>query len=160
MKIIKRSASLFMALLLLLSIFSSSSVSLAAAKKIKSIRLNKENITVYVGDTYKLTATVSPSDASNKKLNWTTSNQNTVTVSGGKISAKKAGTATITAKATDGSGKKATCKVTVKKRSVKSIKLNKTKASLYEGKTLSLKATVNPTNATDKKIRTIAKNLV
>ena len=58
------------------------------------------------------------------------------------------GTATITV--TTGSGKKATCKVTVKEIKAKGIKLNKTSATVSKGKTLTLKATLNPSNTTDK----------
>ncbi len=152
MRAIKRILVLLMTSLVLISCVSAGSVSLAATKKVKSITLNKKSITIYVGDTYKLTATVSPTKASNKKLTWSTSDKKIVTVSSGKITAKKAGTATVTAKAKDGSGKKAACKVTVKKRPVTAVKLNKTKATIYTGNTLTLKATISPSNATNKKV--------
>lgn len=152
MKLFNRVFSIMMTVILLLTVFSASTTSLAAAKKVKSVKLNKTEISIYVGKTYTLTATVAPSDATNKKLTWTTSDKSIVAVSSGKIAAKKVGTATITAKATDGSGKKATCKVTVKKCPVKSVSLNKTSASLYVGSSLILKATVSPSNATNKKV--------
>ena len=65
--------------------------------------------------TYSLNAKVSPSNASNQNLKWTSSNKGVVTVDqDGEITVVDAGKAVITAKATDGSKKKATCKVTVK----------------------------------------------
>lgn len=64
--------------------------------------------------TYSLNAKVSPSNASNQNLKWTSSNKGVVTVDqDGEITVVDAGKAVITAKATDGSKKKATCKVTV-----------------------------------------------
>lgn len=64
--------------------------------------------------TYSLKAKVSPANASNQTLKWTSSNKDVVTVDkNGVVTVVDAGKAVITAKATDGSGKKATCKVTV-----------------------------------------------
>lgn len=64
--------------------------------------------------TYSLNAKVSPSNASNQNLKWTSSNKKVVTVDqDGEITVVDAGKAVITARATDGSKKKATCKVTV-----------------------------------------------
>ena len=64
--------------------------------------------------TYSLNAQISPSNASNQNLKWTSSNKEVVTVDqDGKITVVDAGKAVITVKATDGSKKKATCQVTV-----------------------------------------------
>ena len=77
------------------------------------ISLNKTSLTIKSGLTAKLTATVSPSNANNKNVTWTSSNTSVVTVDGsGNLYAKKAGTATITAKTHN--GKTATAKITVK----------------------------------------------
>lgn len=82
---------------------------------VTKITLNQKNIAISKGKTYTLKATVSPTNANNKAVAWSTSNKNIVTVtSKGKIKAIKSGTATITVKAKDGSGKKATCKIKVK----------------------------------------------
>ncbi|MBQ8134195.1 MAG: leucine-rich repeat protein [Clostridia bacterium] len=108
----------------------------------KSVKLNKTAITLGKGKTATLKATVSPGNTTDKKVTWSTSNKNIVTVSGGKITAKKVGTATITVKTVN--GKTAKCKVTVKNLPTK-VKLNKTSASLKVKKSLTLKATVTPT---------------
>ena len=155
MKTLKRILAVMMTVLMLFSTVSVGMTSTAASKKkVKKIKLNKTSITIYVGETYKLKATVSPSNASNKKVTWSSSNKKVATVSSsGKITAKKAGTATITVKAKDGSGKKATCKVTVKKPTkVSKIKLSKTSVKLTVGKTTTVKATVSPSKATNKSV--------
>lgn len=86
--------------------------------KVTNVKLNKKNITLKAGKAYTLKASVSPSKASNKALAWKSSNKSIASVnSKGVVSAKKAGTVTITATAKDGSKKKASCKVTVKKAS-------------------------------------------
>ena len=66
------------------------------------------------GDSLKLTATVSPTEAANKKLSWSSSNTSVATVdANGLVTAVSGGSATITAKTQDGSNVSATCKVTV-----------------------------------------------
>ncbi|MGN0396112.1 MAG: Ig-like domain-containing protein, partial [Coprococcus sp.] len=124
---------------------------------VKSIKLDATSKTLFVGKTGKLTATVAPLDASNRNLTWTSSNTNIVTVSNGTITAKAKGTATVTCAANDGSGVKATCKVTVT-TPVTSIKLNATKKTLNAGKTMTLKATVAPTNAGNKNVTWTSSN--
>ena len=69
--------------------------------------------TVNAGDTITLTATVSPDDASNKAVTWTSSNEDAATVVDGVVTAVGAGTATITATAADGSGVSGSYAVTV-----------------------------------------------
>ena len=77
-----------------------------------SVALNKPTLTLDIGKTSTLKATVYPSNAANKKCTWRSSNTSVATVdSNGKVTAKKAGTATITVKTSN--GKTATCKVTV-----------------------------------------------
>ena len=77
-----------------------------------SVALNKTTLTLDTGKTSTLKATVYPSNAANKKCTWRSSNTSVATVdSNGKVTAKKAGTATITVKTSN--GKTATCKVTV-----------------------------------------------
>ena len=121
---------------------------------VTGVKLNKTSVNPTVGDTVQLTATVSPSDATNKTVYWSSSNPSVATVDGaGKVTAKGAGTAKITVKTDDGS-KTATCTVTVKNKTVKvtGVKLNKTSVNATAGDTLQLTATVSPNDATNKGI--------
>ena len=81
---------------------------------VTSITLNKTSLTLRLNETYTLEATVLPATAKNNELAWTSSNQSVVDVSNsGVVMSKDYGTATITCSATDGSGVKTTCTVTV-----------------------------------------------
>lgn len=115
---------------------------------ITSIMMDNQDY-ITVGTTKTLSVSVLPSDTTDK-ITWTSSDKKIVTVDAkGRIKGLKTGTAKITATAT--SGKKATCKVTVVKKSVAatSVKLNKTKLNLNITKTYSLKATMAPAKSTD-----------
>ena len=81
---------------------------------VSQITLNKAEISISVGNSETLTATVAPENAANKALTWASSDEDVATVApDGTVTAVKAGAATITATAADGSGKSAVCKVTV-----------------------------------------------
>ena len=81
---------------------------------VSQITLNKAETSISVGNSEKLTATVTPENAANKALTWASSDEDVATVApDGTVTAVKAGAATITATAADGSGKSATCTVTV-----------------------------------------------
>lgn len=111
------------------------------------VTLNKSTITLNVGGSSTLTATVSPSNATDKTVTWTTSSASVATVSGGKVTAVGAGTATITA--TTSGGQKATCTVTVRVP-VTGISISRSSLSLNVGATSTLTATVLPSDATNK----------
>ena len=84
------------------------------AVSVSQITLNKTSTSISVGNSQTLTATVAPENAANKALKWASSDEDVATVApDGTVTAVKVGTATITATAMDGSGKSATCKVTV-----------------------------------------------
>ena len=81
---------------------------------VSQITLNKAETSISVGNSEKLTATVAPENATIKALTWASSDEDVATVApDGTVTAVKAGAATITATAADGSGKSAVCKVTV-----------------------------------------------
>lgn len=126
----------------------------AANIKVEKVSLSKGSITMTVGNsTTALKATVSPSNAANKSVGWKSSNTSVVTVSSsGELTAKKAGTATITVYSKENTKKKATCKVTVKAASKNATKvtLNKSSVELVGGKKYTLKATVYPETANKK----------
>ena len=79
---------------------------------VTGVSLNKPSTTISVGETETLTATVAPANALNPAVTWTSSNTDVATVANGVVTAKAAGSATITVTTTDG-GFTATCAVTV-----------------------------------------------
>lgn len=84
-------------------------------RKVKSVTLNKSKLSLKKGKTQKLTAQASPSTAYKKTLAWTSSNPKVAKVTKhGVVKALAKGKAVITAKAQDGSGRKAFCNVTVR----------------------------------------------
>ena len=119
------------------------------ATPVTSVTLNKTSASVKAGETVTLTATVKLDDATDKTVTWSTSDATVATVSNGVVTAKKVGTATITAKAGD---KSATCEITVVSTPVTAVTLNKTSVSLKAGETVTLTATVKPDDATDKTV--------
>ncbi|MCQ2113480.1 MAG: leucine-rich repeat protein [Bacteroidaceae bacterium] len=80
-----------------------------------SISLNKTSSELFIGDSMTLIASISPDNATNKNIEWSSSDNSVVSVSNGFVSALSSGTCIVTAKTTDGSNKTATCNVTVKK---------------------------------------------
>jgi len=121
-------------------------------KLVKKIRLNKTEVTIPKGRTAKITATVKPSNAENKKLSWESADKNIATVKKGVITAVGEGETVITVSAKDGSGIIAQVKVTVVPNLPRKISLNKTKAALRQGDKLKLTATVKPAYAEDKSV--------
>jgi len=118
---------------------------------VTGVRLNKTTATIKVVQTLQLKAVITPNNATNKKITWKSSNTKVVTVSStGKLVAKKPGVATITATSVNGN-KSATCKVKVV-QPVTSVKLNKSSVLLKKGKSIKLIPTINPSNATNKKV--------
>ncbi len=83
--------------------------------KTTGITLNKTSLDMTVEDTAALVATVTPADASDKSVTWSTSNSNVATVSNGRVTAVGAGTAYIVAETND-TGLRATCTVTVREK--------------------------------------------
>ncbi len=121
-------------------------------KSVTSVTLDNTSISILVNKSKKLEATVLPDDAGNKALTWTSSDTSIVTVNNsGNVYGCKVGTATITATAKDGSGKSASCTVTVK-QPVTRIDLSSYYPELYINETKQLIATVSPDNAGDKTV--------
>lgn len=123
------------------------------AKPVTGISLDKSELSLDQGATATLTATVEPADAGNKKVNWTSSNEQVATVDNGVVTAVGAGTATITAKTEDGNFT-ATCAVTVTGANVPvtGITLGSAPSAIIAGDEITLTATVTPDYATDKTV--------
>ena len=116
---------------------------------VTSITLNKTSLELTKGESKTLTATVTPADATNKTVSWTSSNPSIASVdSKGKVTGTGNGSATITAKAED---KEATCTVTVTVP-IESISLNKTELTLDKGQSETLIAIIKPEDATEKTV--------
>ncbi len=124
-------------------LMSSADLSLAPEYKVTKLTLNKTKLGLAKGKTANLTVTVTPSNATNKKVKWTTSNKRIATVNAkGKVKAKRFGTVTIKATAQDGSNKSVTCKVTVGykiKYKLNGGKNNKNNPEAYYKQTIKLK---------------------
>lgn len=106
------------------------------------------------GETVTIIATVLPENATNKNVSWTSSSSGVASVNDGVVTGLKAGTTRITAKTEDG-GLTASCQITVKEAvvNVQSISIDGNGyATVTEGETLTLKATVLPENATNKNV--------
>ena len=82
---------------------------------VTSILLNKTSITLFVGDTASLVATINPSNATDKSVVWDSSDKNIVEVSNGKITAKAAGNARISVTNKDNTVK-TYCSIEVRKK--------------------------------------------
>lgn len=116
------------------------------------VSLNTSSQSITIGGTYQLTATVSPNDATNKDVTWSTGNSSVATVSNtGLVTAVDVGSTTITVTTDDG-GYTATCSITVNPISVSSVSLNINSTTLQAGDSLQLTATVSPANATNKNV--------
>ena len=128
---------------------------------VEKVSLNKSATTLTEGESETLTATITPSNATgDKTVKWSSSNAEVAAVdSNGKVTAKKAGTAVITA--TSSNRKTASCTVTVKQKeiAITGIGLNKSTTSLTEGESETLTATIAPSNATgDKTVKWSSSN--
>lgn len=123
---------------------------------VTSVKLNYDTYNIGIDKTVVLTATVTTETATNQKVTWKSSNPKVATVSQkGKVTGIKAGYATITAIAQDGSDAEASCEIRVV-TPVTSITLNRSTMSLFVGDSKSLKATVKPSNSTYKKTKWVS----
>ena len=128
------------------------------AVAVTGVSLNKTSLSFTgTGSSQNLTATVSPSNATNKTLTWSSSNTSVATVSNGVVKAVGFGTATITAKSNN--GKTASCKVTVNPIQPTGIKATPETSTLYGlNGTVRLSANVMPSNATNKTVTWSSRN--
>ena len=121
---------------------------------VTGVILDNTSLTLPEGESQTLVATVTPENATRKKVNWSSSDETVATVDkGGNVTAVMAGTATITATTVDGN-KTATCAVTVNPKvyPVTDVTLDKITLTMTEGDTLALVATIAPENATNKDV--------
>jgi uncharacterized protein YjdB len=130
---------------------------------VTGITLNKNTLPLDEGQTETLIVTVMPENATDKTIIWTSSNDAVATVTNeGKVTAKAAGTATISATTQDG-GKQAVCSVNVTARIVPVTGVTLFRPSSMITATITLKmrtliATVSPENATNKNVTWASSN--
>ncbi|MBO7510908.1 MAG: Ig-like domain-containing protein, partial [Bacteroidales bacterium] len=136
----------------------SKSCQVEVTQYVTGITLSKTTLSLNEGEYALLTETVSPSTAYDKSVTWSSSDRAIATVDqSGKVTAVSKGTAMIMVTANDGSGKSASCSVTVI-RLVSSITLNKTAITIYNGKTETLTATVSPSTANNTGVKWTSSN--
>ena len=141
------------------SLSSTSSKTTTTPKKVTAtkVEIDVEDVEILIGESKKLTATVSPSNSEDKSVTWKSSNKEVAMVdSEGEILALGIGETVVTV--TTANGKKASVNVTVNPIKVTEIKVNETDVNLEINETVTLTATVLPTDATDKTITWSSEN--
>jgi len=119
---------------------------------VTGVSLNKSSATFLVNGLEYLTATITPSNATNQSVTWSSSNTAAATVSAaGVVVGVGPGTATITVTTVSG-GKKAACTVTVNPINVTGVSMEKSSTSILVGNNETLYAIVTPDNATNKNV--------
>lgn len=118
--------------------------------KVTGVNLDQTAISLAVGGTAALNATITPANATNQNLTWSSDNTNVATVASGTVTAVGTGSTNITVTTEDGQYK-AVCAVTVT-QPVTGVTLDPTSLSLFTGDTATLTATVQPANATNKNV--------
>jgi uncharacterized protein YjdB len=125
---------------------------------VTSVTVAPDNAKLTVGDSVKLTATISPDNATNKDVTWTSSNTGVATVnSNGVVRALTAGTTNIIVTSSGNSAKTATCVITCSSNEptdvpVTDLTVTPKNATLTVGDSVTLTATVSPDNATNKDV--------
>ena len=126
--------------------------------KVTSITISQTEATLKPNDTMQLEATVYPTNAANKKVNWKSSNEDVAIVTDeGFVLAVAEGEADITAEAADGSGIKAVCHVTVEGEKkpvvpIVNIKFEESPVTIAIGESRQLNVIFEPANATNKEL--------
>jgi uncharacterized protein YjdB len=119
---------------------------------VTGVSLNKTATAILVGGTETLTAAITPSNATNQNITWSSDNESVATVNtAGLVTAVAEGTAIITVTTADG-GFTEVCAVTVNSVAVTGVSLNKTATTLFVGGTETLIATIAPSNATNQNL--------
>ena len=130
---------------------------------VENVTLNSQNEELKIGDTVTLVATITPSNATNKNVTWSSDNTNVATVNNGVVRAVGEGKANITVTTVDGN-KTAVCEITVLPKeepepdpepeviNVENVTLNSQNEELKIGDTVTLVATITPSNATNKNV--------
>ena len=146
------SLKLIFILLILIMFYGNRSVALASKiVNVESIKIELKDDLLIIGKQYKIKTTVYPKNATNKRIEWISSNESIATVSKGIVKPLLPGTVTITALSQDGSNIKGNLELQIV-QPVKKILLSEASVNLAPGTTWKLKATVEPANASNKNV--------
>lgn len=122
-------------------------------KFVNKLVISSANSSIYIGKTTQLTTTITPSDATNKGVTYTSSNNKIATVSqNGIVTGISQGEVTITVSTNDGSNLKTSLKIKVLPIEVSAIKVDKTSVKMSKNSTVTLKTTISPSTATNKSV--------
>ncbi len=117
-------------------------------KSVSGIKLDQTELNMFVGETYRLTYVITPADASDVAVTWTTTNKSVVTVDAkGLVSAKGVGQASVILKTADG-GFMAICSINVG-RTATAVKLDVNELTLNVGDYYYFETTITPADSTD-----------
>ena len=124
------------------------------------ITVSKSSVSILEGNSETVTAKVTPDNATNKTVTWTSSNPTVATVAGGKITGVSVGSATITAKTSNGLTATVSVKVNENPNIIKptGVTISPATATVEAGKETTLTATVTPSNATNKEVTWTSSN--
>lgn len=135
--------------------FSASCV-LTVMQHVTGVSINKSSLTLYTGQTETLSAQVKPDDATDTRLTWSSSDKTVATVANGKVTALKAGSTQIRVTSFEG-GFQAVCNLTVKQHAT-GLDLSHSTRTIYLGQTVTMTATVLPSDASDKSVTWASSN--
>lgn len=122
--------------------------SITITKSVSAIKLDTTSKAMYVGETFRLSYTLTPSDASNAGVTWSSTNTAVASVdSTGLVSARSVGSTTIIVRTNEGAYT-AMCNITVS-RTATAVKLDATKLTLNVGDSYLFETTITPADATD-----------
>lgn len=128
----------------------SASMSLCVKQYVQSIALSENEMSLYLGESKTLKASVLPLDADDQTYSYISSDESVATVnSSGKVTALKAGSAVISCRSNDGSNVTASCLITVRQY-IKEISLSESDITIPAGTTYQIDSVVLPEDATNK----------
>ena len=129
------------------------------AKLVQSLKISPDEFTGYTGESFRIETTVLPENATNKKLSFSSSNENVAKVdAAGNVTLYDEGIAVVRVKTTDGSGVNATCIVTVVPKLVESLKISPEEFMGKAGDSFRIETIVLPEDAANKTLNFSSSN--
>lgn len=123
---------------------------------ISSIKLNKNNLEMSIGELFKLEYSINPSNANNKSVTWHSSNENIISVDNGIIKANGLGEAIVEVKSSNGIVDK--CNVIVNNKSVKELVVKEKNINLNIGSVYKLNVNIIPSDAVNSTLKYVSSN--